>query len=93
MDDLTDERTHITYRMRRADPEKKEELKTEKEDLTKEITRLREELRLMMDIERRALSFDKTMQRVHESELRMERLLKEHNERVSRMHKDRDYER
>lgn len=54
--------------MRRASPERKAELQEQKADLTKQITPLREKLRLMQDIERRSEHIDQTLTRVYESE-------------------------
>lgn len=68
MDDLIDRRTHITYAMRRASPERKKQLQDEKKALTDQIAPLREQLRLMQDIEQRSLHIDKTLDRVIESE-------------------------
>ena len=68
MDSLCDRRTHITYAMRRASPERKKELQEEKAGLTKQITELREQLHLMKDIERRSVHMDETLTRVYESE-------------------------
>ena len=68
MDGLIQERTHITYAMRRASPERKDKLHEEKEALTAQITALREQLQLMQDIERRSVHIDETLSRVYESE-------------------------
>ena len=68
IDDLIQERTHITYAMRRAPPEQKENLHKEKEELTAQIMALRAQLRLMQDIESRSFHMDETLTRVYESE-------------------------
>ena len=90
MEALTEERTHITYAMRRASPERKAELQKQKAELTKQITPLREKLRLMQDIERRSAHIDQTLTRVYESE---ERALNPSIEDKNRNQKERTYER
>ena len=90
MDALTDERTHVTYAMRRASPERKEELQEQKAALTKRITPLREKLKLMRDIERRSAHIDETLTRVYESE---ERALSHSIEGKNKYNKERTYDR
>ena len=68
MDALADERKRVTYAMRRASPERKAELQEQKAALTRQITPLREKLKLMRDIERRSEHIDRTLTRVYESE-------------------------
>ena len=90
MDALVEERTHVTYAMRRATPERKSELQEQKAALTKRITPLREKLKLMRDIERRSAHIDETLNRVYESE---ERALNHSIEDKNRNQKERTYER
>ena len=63
---------------------------SQKAALTKQITPLREKLRLMQDIERRSEHIDGTLTRVYESE---ERALSPNIEDKNRNQKERTYER
>ncbi len=90
MDALVEERTHVTYAMRRATPERKSELQEQKAALTKRITPLREKLKLMRDIERRSAHIDETLTRVYESE---ERALNPGIEDKNKYQKERTYDR
>ena len=76
--------------MRRASPERKAELQEQKADLTKQITPLREKLRLMQDIERRSEHIDQTLTRVYESE---EHALNPNIEDKNKYYNERTYER
>ena len=97
MDGLAEERQHVTNAMRRADPERKDELHEEKEYLTAQITVLREQLRLMQGIERRSFHMDETLTRVYESEqywsIRQRVMEQANNENNTKMKKEREYER
>ena len=90
MDAMTNERTHVTYAMRRATPERKAELQAQKAELTKQITPLRKKLKLMRDIERRSAHIDETLTRVYEGE---ECALTPNIEDKNKDHKERTYER
>ena len=89
INNLADERTHVTYAMRRASPERKAELQEQKAALTKRITPLREKLKLMQNIERRSAHIDQTLTRVYESELYREN----HSISKHRENNERSYER
>ena len=56
--------------MRRATPERKKDLHKEKAELTKQITELRNRIKMMDNIARRSGYIDQCLERVYESEVR-----------------------
>ena len=91
MDGLIDRRKHITYAMRRAAPERCLELHEDKEELTKQIQKLRDRLKIMQAIEKRSLEIDATLTRVYESEERFAEIQQERKSKTKT--RERTYER
>lgn len=64
MDDLISQRKKLTNKMRRAEPEKKELLSQQKRELTSQISVLRKDFKLTIDVEKRT---SEILERIKES--------------------------
>lgn len=79
LDRLMRERTQLYKQMRRASPERKEELKKQRDCLSKQISALRRDLKTARSIETHSQHIDQTMNLVYENEVRT----REQNQRRS----------
>ena len=62
-------RTKLKNQIRRANPERKEELRTEKAEITAQITELRKRRKMAINIEERSTHIDTMMTHLHENEM------------------------
>ena len=69
LDRLRTIRTKLQNQIRRADPERKEELRQEKAGITAQITELRKRRKMAINIEERSTHIDTMMTHLHENEM------------------------
>ena len=74
-------RTKLQNQIRRADPERKEELRKEKAEITAQITELRKRRKMAINIEERSTHIDTMMTHLYENELEAEQKNHSRNER------------
>ena len=74
-------RTKLQNQIRRADPERKEELREEKAAITAQITELRKRRKMAINIEERSTHIDTMMTHLYENELEAEQKNHSRNER------------
>ena len=68
MDTLTDQRTKLQNKIRRASPAEKERLRDEKQAVTAQITACRKKLKLNMGVEERSAKIQDTIDMVYVNE-------------------------
>ena len=68
MDTLTDQRTKLQNKIRRASPAEKERLRDEKQAVTAQITACRKKLKLNRGVEERSVKIQDTMDMVYTNE-------------------------
>ena len=68
MDTLTELRTKLQNKIRRASPAEKEELRAEKQAVTAQITACRKKLKLNVGVEERSVKIQDTMDMVYTNE-------------------------
>jgi len=81
LDRLRTIRTKLQNQIRRAEPERKEELRAEKAEITAQITELRKRRKMAINIEERSTHIDTMMTHLYENELEVEQKNKSRNER------------
>ena len=74
-------RTKLQNQIRRADPERKEELRTEKAEITAQITELRKRRKMAINIEERSTHIDTMMTYLYENEMEAQQKAKHRTER------------
>ena len=68
MDTLTEQRTKLQNKIRRASPAEKEQLRAEKQAVTARITAYRKKLKLNVGVEERSAKIQDTMDMVYTNE-------------------------
>ena len=68
LDTLTDQRTNLQNKIRRASPAEKEWLRTEKQAVTAQITACRKKLKLNVGVEERSVKIQDTMDMIYTNE-------------------------
>ena len=74
-------RTKLQNQIRRAAPERKEQLREDKAEVTAQITVLRQRRKMALNIEQRSTHIDTMMIHLHENELEAQQKPKQRTER------------
>ena len=77
MDTLTEQRTKLQNKIRRASPAEKERLRAEKQAVTAQITACRKKLKLNVGVEERSAKIQDTMDMVYTNEEQHRRMAQE----------------